>query len=451
MPVTHTASERHSERPARVSSSRASRLGIAVLLSLLVPTPPPAAHAFVVQPAIAMPSFPYRAKEFCVVRKDGVFHLFYTRDDLTASFANSTKDLGHFVSRDLFQWTELPPILPVRENKWDNSHVWAPHIVVTDSLYYMFYAGVTKIPGVADEFQQIGLATSTDLVNWTRLDAPVFTCDQAAWTYCDARVPLGGNFRDPWVMPDPDSTGRWLLLYAGLQDSITGQMMIGVATSSGDLTQWRDHGPVTSTGWANSFSFLIESPLALPHAGLWYLFYTTDSGHPINYETTPDLLAPAGQWSSQRRLFQECPGTDDFYGPEGFTVGAQTFFGAADEATGAALMWEIVFDDAPHFHFVTPAVVGVGQEPGPAALRFEASPRADRAGDVRFTLEVPADTHGRLAVFDLQGRVVATVHEGPLGRGARVFAWHADGASGVYFARLETPLGRRSARFAITR
>jgi hypothetical protein len=262
---------------------------------------------------------------------------------------------------------------------------------------------------------------------------------------------MGGNFRDPWVMPDPDSTGRWLLLYAGMQDSVSGQMMIGIATSSGDFTQWVDHGPLVNTAWASSFSYLIESPLPLYHDGLWYLFYTTDSGHPINYQTTPDLLAPPEQWGPQRRFEWEVSGTDDIYGPEGYTIGSQTFFGAADEVTGAALLWEIVFDDAPHFHVVSPGVAGVTPEPGPVTLALDAAPRPDRDGNVRFTVHVPADTRGRLTVYDLQGRIVTTLLDGALERGVRGFSWHAGVGSGMYFARLDTPLGRRGARVFVTK
>src|SRR5215831_6699340 len=207
-------------------------------------------------PTYLLPPFPYVAREFCLVQRGHEFHLFYTRDDITTTFENSTKALGHAMSYDLSGWQELAPVLPVRTDKWDNAHVWAPEIVVTDSLYYMFYAGVTETADVHGQ-QSIGLATSTDLVNWTRLDAPVFACAQVPWSYCDPSTPAGGNFRDPYVLPDPDRPGHWLMLYAAQKDP-SGQMLLGVATSDGDLTSWTDHGPVSSTDWPTTFSYLIE-------------------------------------------------------------------------------------------------------------------------------------------------------------------------------------------------
>jgi Glycosyl hydrolases family 32 N-terminal domain len=436
-------------RPApALGTSFAVALATAATLSVLAALAAPPVARAQGSPSNMVPPFPYAAREFCVVRRGDEFHLFYTRDDVTQTFANSTKTIGHAMSHDLWAWQELAPVLPVRDDKWDNSHVWAPQILVTDSLYYMFYAGVTETDTVHG-MQSIGLATSTDLVNWTRLDSPVFTCAQAPWTYCDPSTPAGGNFRDPYILPDPDQPGRWLLLYAGDKDALTGQMMIGIATSNGDFTSWTDHGPVTSTDWPTSFSYLIESPLALENGGLWYVFYTTDSGHPINYETTPELLATADQWSTQRRLYSEAPNTDAMFGPDALIVGNQTIFGAVDSDNGAVVLWELVWDSPPHFHLITPHIVGVSPASESVSLALEVAPVADRSGGVRMTARLPADTRGRLAIFDLQGRVLATVYDGPLAHGARTFNWHADGHSGIYFARLDTPIGRVSARVAV--
>jgi hypothetical protein len=436
-------------RPAPVPTRRLVLALLAMALVLLADLARAPGVCAQTSPTYMLPPFPYVAREFCLVRRGNEFHLFYTRDDITATFANSTKMFGHAMSYDLAGWQELDPVLPVRSDKWDNAHVWAPEIVVTDSLYYMFYAGVTETAIVHDQ-QSIGLATSTDLVSWTRLDTPVFTCAQAPWTYCDPSTPAGGNLRDPYVLPDPDHPGRWLMVYAAQEDPTSGQMLLGVATSDGDFTSWTDHGPVTSTGWPMSFSYLIESPLALQHAGLWYVFYTTDSGHPINYETTPDLLATSDQWSAQRRLYWEAPSTDGMFGPDALVVGDQTIFGAADSGGGEVVMWELVWDTPPDFHLITPHIVGVSPAPASSeALALDAAPVADRSGGVRLTAHLPVDTRGRLAIYDLQGRAVATVYDGPLARGVRGFTWRADGHSGIYFARLDTPHGRAGARVAV--
>ena len=58
----------------------------------------------------------------------------------------------------------------MRPGHWDNAKVWAPDIKEVDGVYYMFYTGVTNQPGAYAAYQRIGLATSTDLMTWNRLD-----------------------------------------------------------------------------------------------------------------------------------------------------------------------------------------------------------------------------------------------------------------------------------------
>ncbi|HUK62771.1 MAG TPA: hypothetical protein VLV15_05540, partial [Dongiaceae bacterium] len=98
------------------------------VLSLLTCAAAPTARAQGA-PASMLPPFPYSAREFCLVRRGNEFHLFYTADDITQTFANSTKVIGHAMSYDLWAWQDLAPVMAVRDGKWDNSHVWAPQII----------------------------------------------------------------------------------------------------------------------------------------------------------------------------------------------------------------------------------------------------------------------------------------------------------------------------------
>ncbi|MEY4071673.1 MAG: hypothetical protein RL721_2287, partial [Candidatus Eisenbacteria bacterium] len=90
---------------------------------------------------------PYRPKDFTLVRKDGVYHLFYIRNNATLPHDQTEKDFGHAVSTDLQTWTQLPPVMAVNPSGWDDQHVWAPHIVESGGLYWMFYTGVSQDPG----------------------------------------------------------------------------------------------------------------------------------------------------------------------------------------------------------------------------------------------------------------------------------------------------------------
>ncbi|TMQ51057.1 MAG: hypothetical protein E6K72_10925, partial [Candidatus Eisenbacteria bacterium] len=150
--------------------------------------------------ATMFPPYPYRAKEFAFIHAGGLFHLFYMRHDLSALDDDSSDvDVGHAVSQNLTDWTQLDPVLHVRPDNWDNWHVWAPTIICQKDTFYMYYTGVTRVMTFR-AYQRIGLATSTDLVHWSRYDAPVFDGNRVPWAFADSSQDAGCQFRDPFVM-----------------------------------------------------------------------------------------------------------------------------------------------------------------------------------------------------------------------------------------------------------
>ena len=245
---------------------------------------------------VALTYLGYRPKDFSLVVAGGQYHLFYilqfSRED------TSSTRFGHDVSTDLQHWTALPPVLPIRPGSWDSRHVWAPHVIERDGTWYMFYTGVD-----ATGKQSTGLAISTDpqLEEWQRLDHPVFSCEQVPWSWCDAADPYGIDFRDPFVMPDPDSTGRWMMVYSTrLADSTA---VPGVAFSAGDFTAWRDGGPLwrkNTNWWDNSRVF--ESPHLVQHDGTWFLFYTSGASEPLEFQTTRGSPGDSLSWNYWNRL-----------------------------------------------------------------------------------------------------------------------------------------------------
>jgi Glycosyl hydrolases family 32 N-terminal domain/FlgD Ig-like domain len=248
-----------------------------------------------------IPSAPYWPKDFSLIKKDGVYHLFYIRRNVNLPTDQTQKDFGHAISTDLLHWTQAAPVIPVNPDGWDNAHVWAPSIVLKDSVYWMFYAGVSNVPGQYNSYQRIGVATSTDLYTWNRYDAPIFSCDQVPWTYCDSLDALTG-FRDPFVMADPTTPGRWLMYYTTSQASDPSNMVVGLATSNGDFTQWTDLKPLPITYRPNSGSGTAESASLMEHDGLWYLFYTANGTAPIAFATSPDPTADLSGWTARGRL-----------------------------------------------------------------------------------------------------------------------------------------------------
>jgi len=81
--------------------------------------------------------------------------------------------------------------------------------------------------------------------------------------------------------------------------------------------------------------------------------------------------------------------------------------------------------------------------PGPSPARFE--------------VHVPLGLRSRVVIYDLQGRSVRTVFDGSVQNGTQLLSWDGKSdegsgvGSGVYFVRLFTSVGARTARIALVR
>ncbi|HEY6865621.1 MAG TPA: hypothetical protein VI792_00080, partial [Candidatus Eisenbacteria bacterium] len=302
-------------------TSRGWSIGGPLLVALLL------AAAVEARAALMLTPPPYRPKDFTLLKKDGQFHLFYIRHDTSLPDDQTEKDFGHATSYDLYAWTQQPPVLPVVGTGWDNFHVWSPSIVLLDGVYYMFYTGVTQYPGIAATQQRIGVATSTDLMTWNRLDTPIYACSDVPWAWCDTLNPNNG-FRDPFIMPDPSAAGHWLMYYTTFPLADTAGMIIGVGSSAGDLTQWSDLKPLWATNEQYSFNAVLESPHLFQHGDLWFLFATTNAGQPISFWITRDPTGDPPAWNYRGRLASMIGiDTRSWYASEHLLDGTHDIFG----------------------------------------------------------------------------------------------------------------------------
>ncbi len=298
-----------------------------------------------------VPPSPYRAKDFTLVKKDGIYHVFYIRNNPNLPLSQTQLDFGHATSPDLYFWQQQDSVLEVRPGFFDQAHVWAPSIVQRDSVYYMFYAGVADTPGVYSLYQRMGLATSTDLYTWNRLDLPILGCDQVPWSQCDSLTAT--PFRDPFVMPDPTQAGRWLMVYCTAPASSPTTMVAALATSDGDFTQWQDLEPLWITQSTYTFSDLIESPHMFVHNGLWFLFFTTNSGQPLMYCTSPDPVGQLSEWSVGERLATMLGvNTSAWFASEYFRDGLVEYFTYVDG--DRVEINHMVWTDSTHFALIQP-------------------------------------------------------------------------------------------------
>ncbi|MBR4756156.1 MAG: glycoside hydrolase, partial [Bacteroidales bacterium] len=109
--------------------------------------------------------------------------------------------------------TEGPFFKP--DYPWEMSCIEAPTVIKEKKVWYMFYAGAYN-----HEKQQIGLATSTDGRNFTRIppDGLLFTSgEEGTWNHGESGHP--GVFRD--------DDGQVYLFFQG-KDSPDGNYMLSV-------------------------------------------------------------------------------------------------------------------------------------------------------------------------------------------------------------------------------
>jgi arabinan endo-1,5-alpha-L-arabinosidase len=131
--------------------------------------------------------------DHCIVRgPDSRFHLFgitHAKEIIPPPWAEH--DFAHASSDVLFRrgWDKHERVLRIDKDLGE-THVWAPHVIEKDDLYYIFYAA-----GGCHWDSMINLATSQDLFEWERHpENPMFR------DFYDARDPMVYKHGDEYVM-----------------------------------------------------------------------------------------------------------------------------------------------------------------------------------------------------------------------------------------------------------
>jgi hypothetical protein len=213
----------------------------------------------------------------------GIFHLYFQ--------ANSPLGIEHYVSTNLQSIAHVRLVLSPNPQGWDSYGLWAPHVVQTDSLYYMFYTGVTAVASDPASVQRIGLAVSSDLANWSRVpwnDCPgssgegcVYDCDES-WTAWAHGGPFDAQCRDPFVIWDANAQVWTLFVTARLNWAGPASQGIIVATST-DLVHWTGRGFIAATArlspeWGGSGAQLTggeaENPFIMQYGEQYVLLFT---------------------------------------------------------------------------------------------------------------------------------------------------------------------------------
>jgi len=200
-----------------------------------------------------------------IVEQSGTYYMYYSGWD------GATYRIGLATSTDLINWSREssnPLITPGSSGAWDEQWVYTQAVIVESGDWKMLYGGRNS-----NNTFQIGLATSTDGVSWTKSSSnPVLSPSSSGWDSADVYQPT--------LIKDTDST--YHLFYRG-QDGSTAN--IGHAYSS-DLTNWTkdsDNPVLTSgSGWESADA---SGPYVLYDGTDYLLYYTGDDNndHHIGY------------------------------------------------------------------------------------------------------------------------------------------------------------------------
>lgn len=193
---------------------------------------------------------PFDIADHAWVEAAGVYHLFHHA-------GGTSQHIFHLTTTDMesVSLASSGAVLSPTEGAWDSHGIWAPSIVEADGVYFMFYTGTTGPGQDPQAIQRIGVATSTDLVQWDKYpttdcpgvagDGCVYDCN-ATWTAWGNGGDYDAQCRDPFVLWDAEQA-RWVM-FVTVRLDVPGSLSegISVATST-DLVHWTGAGYIAAT------------------------------------------------------------------------------------------------------------------------------------------------------------------------------------------------------------
>ena len=203
---------------------------------------------------------PWYINDHCIIAaQDGTWHLFgITHEDPARPLDED--NFAHATTKNLtvFPWQKQPFALSVALDPWKERHLWAPHVVYHQGIYYMFYCAGDTDPTK----YKIHLATSRDLWNWERhRENPV--------------VADGYHARDPFVMKMNDT---WVMYYTATSEPAGGNHVVAYRISS-DLVHWGERNIAYTDPSVGKGGGPTESPFVVRRNGYYYLFIGPREGY----------------------------------------------------------------------------------------------------------------------------------------------------------------------------
>lgn len=409
---------------------------------------------------------------------DGVwrnlFHIFYIRSwrDGRPDSENEVA-FGHAWSRDLINWEYTANSLDAFHantgdvTAWDHLHIWAPSILQFGTKFYMFYTGVA-----ANDDQTIGYASA---------DSIYTTSPSSAWsrqsTYSHSPPDAEGNwasrnhpwqFRDPYVMTDPQNPTSQLLMFYTAKTVADSGYAVGVARSAlNNAASWDDLGFYPTTDYTHTLIGRLESPHVFADSinrapsqdlsATWRIMFTQgdwnfpDSTRIVFFTTkvtgTDVTDRTAAHWSTTPTNLYDylhLTSASPEYGHQGsemLNINGTYFWAGFD---GADIRFRRVVWGGTNQFWLTNVgqIVGVQGRGAPNALRLALTGLSPSRGATRFRIDMPSRMRTSLVVYDVLGRRVRSLVDHEMAPGSTEVTWDgrdqagASVGTGMYFARM---------------
>ncbi|MBN2777306.1 MAG: T9SS type A sorting domain-containing protein [Bacteroidales bacterium] len=185
----------------------------------------------------------FAAQATCLV-EDGTIKMWYAAGDMGVARIKAAYSINGL------EWIDINdgnPILPLGElNEWDNSWQDTPEILKVDDLYYLFYYGdsttmeIINITSYDSVTCAIGLATSTDGLNWDKSENnPIFTKGDS--------IDFDGRWIESPTVLFNETDSHFYMWYSAMPWTMLNKT--GFATSE-NAESWNkfDNNPVVSGG-----------------------------------------------------------------------------------------------------------------------------------------------------------------------------------------------------------
>ncbi|MBN2018864.1 MAG: family 43 glycosylhydrolase [Sedimentisphaerales bacterium] len=197
--------------------------------------------------------------DHCFIRgKDGIWHMFGILG-IEPHAPITGRVFAHATAKSFTQipWVKGPDALKV-DSGLKETHLWAPHIIYHNGIFYMYYCA-----GGKDRTKyKIHLATSKDLERWHRHPENPMVVD-------------GFDARDPFILRVGN---EWVMYYTATSTPSGGEHIVAYQTSQ-DLIHWHNRRIAFRDTTKGTGGGPTESPVVVRRGEYYYLFIGPRGGY----------------------------------------------------------------------------------------------------------------------------------------------------------------------------